>query len=163
METMTIIAWSVTVLLLAVGVVGVLLPLLPGTTLILAGVVLHKVLLPASISWGMVGWIAFLWLLSLAFDVAGVLIGTRLGGGSKWAMMGAGGGALIGAFVSVPALLLGSMLGAILGERLARERNLRDLLLAGMGAGLGFLLGFLGRLACALAMISLFLVAALTS
>jgi len=158
---MTTLAWSLTILLLVVGFVGVLLPLLPGTTLIFAGVVLHKLMLPLSISWATVGVIAGLWLLSLALDVAGVLIGTRLGGGSRWAMMGAGGGAAIGAFVSLPALLLGSVLGAILAERLARKRNLRELLLAGAGAGFGFLLGFAGRLACALLMIAVFLGAAL--
>ena len=163
MPAMTILDWCLTALLLAAGLVGVLLPLLPGTTLIFAGVVLHKLLLPASISWATVGWIALLWLLSLAIDITGVLLGTRLGGGSKWAMMGAGGGAFIGALVSVPALLLGTMLGAILAERLAHERKLRDLLLAGMGAGVGFLLGFVGRFACAVAMITLFLVAALTA
>jgi uncharacterized protein YqgC (DUF456 family) len=53
------------------------------------------------------------------------------------------------------------MLGAILAERLAHERRLRDLLLAGMGAGAGFLLGFVGRLTCAVVMITVFLVTAL--
>ncbi len=163
MTVMPTFAWALTVLLLVAGLLGVLVPLLPGTTLIFAGVVLHKLLLPASISWVAVGWIAFFWLLSLALDLAGVLIGTRLGGGSKWAMMGAGGGAVVGAFVSLPALVLGTMLGAILAERLAHKRNLRELLLAGAGAGLGVLLGFVGRLACAVAMIALFLVSALSS
>ncbi len=163
MTVMSTLAWGLTVLLLVAGLLGVLVPLLPGTTLIFAGVVLHKLLLPASISWVTVGWIAFFWLLSLVLDLAGVLIGTRLGGGSKWAMMGAGGGAAIGAFVSLPALLLGTMLGAILAERLAHKRNLRELLLAGAGAGLGFLLGFVSRLACAVAMIGLFVVSALSS
>jgi len=158
---MTVLAWSLTVLLLVVGLAGVLVPLLPGTTLILVGVLLHKLLLPASLSWATVGVIAALWLLSLAVDVAGVLIGTRLGGGSKWAMMGAGGGAFIGAFVSVPALILGTMLGAVVAEHLARQRNLRELLLAGVGAGFGFLLGFVGRLVCAVVMIGWFLFAAL--
>jgi len=158
---MPILVWSLTILLLAGGLVGAFLPLLPGTTLILAGVVLHKLLDPASLSWTSVGWIAFLWLLSLVLEVTGVMIGTRLGGGSKWAMVGAGGGALAGALVSVPALLLGTVLGAVFAERLARERNLRELLLAGMGAGLGFCFSYLGRLACACAMIGIFLFAAL--
>jgi uncharacterized protein len=161
MDLMPILVWSLTVLLLLGGLVGAFLPLLPGTTLILAGVVLHKLLLPASLSWAAVGWIALLWLLSLALEVTGVMIGTRLGGGSKWGMIGAGGGALAGALVSVPTLLLGTMLGAIVAERLARERNLRELLLAGMGAGLGFFFSYLSRLACALAMLGVFIVAAL--
>lgn len=159
---MTILAWCLTVVLLLVGLVGTLLPLLPGTTLILAAAVLHKRMPPATISWGVVGWIACLWVLSLLVDFACVLLGTRLGGGSKWGMAGAGGGAVVGAFVSVPALLLGSVLGAMLAEKLIHGRTLRDTLKAGLGAGLGFLLGSLGRLTCAVTMISVFLLAALT-
>jgi uncharacterized protein YqgC (DUF456 family) len=161
MSLMTILAWCLTALLLLVGLIGTLLPLLPGTTLILVAAVLHKLMLPATISWGVVGGIACLWILSLLVDFACVLLGTRLGGGSKWGMAGAGGGAMVGAFVSVPALLLGSVLGAMLAEKLIHQRNLRDTLKAGLGAGLGFLLGTLGRLACAVAMISVFLVATL--
>ncbi|HTX64197.1 MAG TPA: DUF456 domain-containing protein [Opitutaceae bacterium] len=153
--------WSLTVLLLAGGLVGAVIPLLPGTTLILAGVVLHKLLAPGSLSWLAVGVVALVWLASLAVEVTGVMIGTRLGGGSKWGMVGAGGGALAGALVSLPALLLGTMLGAILAERVARKRGLRELLLAGLGAGLGFALSYLGRLACAVAMIAIFVGAAL--
>ena len=158
---MTILTWVFTVVLLLVGLVGTLLPLLPGTTLILATAVLHKLMLPATISWGVVGWIACLWVLSLLVDFACVLLGTRLGGGSRWGMAGAGGGAVVGSFVSVPALLLGSVLGAMLAERLIHGRTLRDTLKAGLGAGLGFLLGTLGRLTCAVAMIGIFLLAAL--
>jgi uncharacterized protein YqgC (DUF456 family) len=159
MTTVTILVWTLTVLLILVGFVGVLVPLLPGTTLIFVAVVLHKLLLPASISWAMVGWIALLWLLSLALDVVGVMIGTRLGGGTKWGMAGASGGAVIGSFVSLPALILGTMLGAVLAERLAHKRDLRETLRAGVGAGLGFFLGFLGRLLCAVTMIGFFVLA----
>lgn len=158
---MTILAWVFTAMLLLVGLVGTLLPLLPGTTLIFAAAVLHKLMLPATISWDVVGWIACLWVLSLLVDFACVLLGTRLGGGSKWGMAGAGGGAVVGAFVSVPALLLGSVLGAMLAEKLIHGRTLGDTLKAGLGAGLGFLLGTVGRLTCAVAMISVFLLAAL--
>ena len=158
---MPILDWSLTILLLAGGLVGAVIPLLPGTTLILAGVVLHKLLAPASLSWPAVGGIALLWLFSLVLEVTGVMLGTRLGGGSKWGMLGAGGGALAGAMVSVPALLLGTMLGAILAERVSRRRNLRELLLAGMGAGLGFAFSYLSRFACALTMIGVFILAAL--
>lgn len=42
--------WTLTLLLSAIGLLGVIVPLLPGTTLILVGMLLHKVLLPESIS-----------------------------------------------------------------------------------------------------------------
>lgn len=159
MTVMSIFAWVLTLLLFATGFVGVMIPLLPGTTLIFAGVVLHKLLVPAALSWTVVGWLGFFWALSLVLDIGGVLIGTRLGGGSKWGMTGAGGGAMIGAFISVPAVILGTMLGAVLAERLAHRRDLRRTLTAGLGAGLGFALGFVGRMACALVIIGGFLLA----
>ncbi len=158
---MTILAWSLTVALLLVGLAGTVLPLVPGTTLIFAAVVLHRLLLPATISWGAVAVVGAFWLVSLAVDFAGVIIGTRLGGGSKWGMAGAGGGAAIGAFISLPALLLGTILGAFLAERLMHRRDLRATLTAGLGAGLGFLAGLAGRVACALVMTGLFVTAVL--
>ena len=158
---MTILVWCLTTLLLLTGLAGTLLPLVPGTTLVFGAVVLHKLLLPATLSWAAVGWIGGLWLLSLVIDLAGVMIGTRLGGGSKWGMAGAGGGAVGGAFVSVPALILGSVLGAMLAEKLAHQRDLRATLTAGLGAGMGFLAGLIGRVVCAVAMLGLFVGAVL--
>ncbi len=158
---MTYLAWCLTAALLLVGLAGTVLPLVPGTTLVFAAVVLHKLLLPATLSWVAVAWVGAFWLLSLLVDFGGVIIGTRLGGGSKWGMAGAGGGAAVGAFLSVPALLLGSMLGAILAEKLVHRRDLRATLTAGVGAGLGFLAGLAGRVACALVMVGLFVTAVL--
>ncbi len=158
---MTYLAWCLTAALLLVGLAGTVLPLVPGTTLVFAAVVLHKLLLPATLSWVAVAWVGAFWLLSLLVDFGGVIIGTRLCGGSKWGMAGAGGGAAVGAFLSVPALLLGSMLGAILAEKLVHRRDLRATLTAGVGAGLGFLAGLAGRVACALVMVGLFVTAVL--
>ena len=44
------LAWSLTVLLMLVGLAGTFLPLLPGTFLILLAALVHKLLLPESIS-----------------------------------------------------------------------------------------------------------------
>ena len=158
---MAYLAWFLTIILLLAGLAGTILPLLPGTTLILAAVVLHKLLLPASLSWAAVGVIAAFWVVSILVDMAGVIIGTRLGGGSKWGMAGAGGGALAGAFVSLPGIILGAILGAMLAERVAHRKDTQGTLRAGVGAGLGFLAGMAGRIACALLMTGLFVSAIL--
>jgi uncharacterized protein YqgC (DUF456 family) len=160
METLV---WSLTLLLSLVGLVGVIVPLLPGTTLILVGMVLHKLLLPDSISWGMIAWIALVWLVSVVVDFVGVLVGTKLFGGGKWGMAGAGAGAIIGLFFSLPALLLGTIFGAVVAERYVARKTRREALLAGAGAALGFVLSAAGRLVCGVVMIVLFLIAARTS
>ena len=77
------------------------------------------------------------------------------------AVVGAGGGAFVGMFFSLPALLLGSILGAIAAEKIGAKRSDRAALRAGAGAAVGFMLAAAARLACAAAMIALFLLAVL--
>lgn len=153
---MEYLVWTLTVSMLMIGLIGCIIPMLPGTTFILLGVVLHKFLLPDSISWAVVGWIAVIWFVSIIADFAGVMIGARLFGGSKWGMGGATGGAFVGMFFSLPALLLGTFLGAVAAEKLGAKKSHRDSLRSGVGATAGFLISTAARLACAMAMIALF-------
>jgi len=155
--------WSLTVSLLLVGLIGSVVPLLPGTTFILLGGVLQKVLLPTTMSWSLVGWIALIWAVSVVADFLGIIIGARLFGGSKWGMTGASGGAFIGMFFSLPALLLGSFFGAVAAEKFGAKKSGRHSIRSGVGATVGFLLSTFARLACAVLMIMLFLSAVLSS
>lgn len=154
--------WSVTLALMLIGVAGVVVPLLPGTTLILIAAVLHKLLLPADLSWLTIGFIAVVWFISILADIGGVLIGTRWFGGSRWGMAGASGGALVGMFFSLPALILGTIFGAIVAEKVFAGKTDREALKSGLGAATGFVLSTVARLACAGAMIAIFLLAALS-
>ena len=151
--------WTLTIVLTLIGLAGVVIPLLPGTTLILVAMVVHKLLLPGDLSWAIIAWIGCIWLISVIVDFAGVILGTRLFGGGKWGMAGAGGGALIGMFFSLPMLLLGTVVGAIAAEKFIAEKSNRASLLAGAGAAVGFIISTVGRLVCAVAMIGLFLFA----
>ena len=153
--------WSLTLILMLVGVAGVIVPLLPGTTLILVAAIIHKLILPGDLSWMAIGFIAFFWALSIIADVGGVILGTKWFGGSKWGMAGASGGALVGVFFSLPALLLGTIFGAIAAEKLLAKKTDRQALKAGLGAATGFVISTAARLACAVVMIALFLIATL--
>lgn len=154
---MELAVWIFTVLLTLAGLLGVIVPLIPGTTLILLAFVIHALVLPGSVSWGLMGWIALAWLASVIIDFVGVLIGTRLFGGTKWGMAGATGGAFVGMFFSLPALLLGTIFGAVVAEKYAAKRTHQESLRAGFGAAIGFVLSTGGRLICAFIMIALFL------
>ena len=153
---MEILLWSLVLLLLLTGFVGSVVPLLPGTTLMLVAVLLQKWLLPDTLSWAAVGWIAAFWLLSVLSDFACTILGTRLFGGSKWGMAGASGGALVGMFFSLPVLLLGTMLGAVVAEKWGAKRSTDDALLSGTGATVGFLLGTVARFSCAVAIATVY-------
>lgn len=154
--------WTLTILMMFAGLVGSIVPLMPGTTLIFAGALLHKMLLPSTISTTAVVWIGVFWLFSLAADIACTLLGTRMMGGSKWGMTGAGGGAMVGMFFSLPALIFGAVFGAVAAEKLVEKRPDGEALKSGVGAALGFLAGTVVRTICALGMIGLFVYAVLT-
>ncbi len=153
------LVWTLTIVLTLIGLAGVVVPLLPGTTLIFAAMVVHKLLRPDDLSWAIIAWLGGIWLVSVIVDFAGVILGTRLFGGGKWGMAGAGGGALIGMFFSLPMILFGTVVGAIAAEKFIAEKSNRASLLAGAGAAVGFLISTIGRLICAFAMIALFLFA----
>ena len=154
--------WCLTLTLMLVGLAGVVVPLLPGTTLILVAALIHKLILPTDLSWLGFGFIGVFWLVSIVADIGGVMLGTRWFGGSRWGMAGASGGALVGVFFSLPALILGTIFGAIAAEKLLANKTDGEALKAGVGAATGFVLSTIARLACAAVMIGLFLVAALS-
>ncbi|HWA26965.1 MAG TPA: DUF456 domain-containing protein, partial [Lacunisphaera sp.] len=137
---MEIAIWSLVVLLMLLGLVGSVVPLLPGTTLILLGALLQKWLLPDTITWMAVGWIIAIWVLSVLADLGCTMLGTKLLGGGKWGMAGASGGALAGMFFSLPVLLLGTMFGAFVAERWLGKKTDTEAFKAGAGAAVGFLL-----------------------
>jgi uncharacterized protein YqgC (DUF456 family) len=151
--------WILVLLLLFLGFVGSIVPLLPGTTLMLVAVLLQKWLLPGTMTWTTVSWVAAFWLLSVVADLGCTLVGTRLFGGSKWGMAGASGGALIGMFFSLPVLLLGTMLGAVVAEKWGAKRSTDASLRSGAGATVGFLLGTVARFGCALAIVAVYALA----
>ncbi|MDI1248886.1 MAG: DUF456 domain-containing protein [Lacunisphaera sp.] len=157
---MEILVWGFAILLVLTGLAGSVIPLLPGTTLILLGALFQKWLLPDTLTWLAVGWMAGFWGLSVVSDIGCTLLGTRWSGGGKWGMAGAAGGAMAGMFFSMPALVLGSMFGAIAAEKWLGKRTTDESLRAGAGAAVGFLLSTIGKLGCALVMVVLYAVSA---
>ena len=155
------ITWSVSVILIAIGLIGVVLPLIPGTLIILIGALIHHWLRPEELSWTAVGVIAALWLFSLIVEFGSMALGTRWFGGSKWGMAGASGGAFLGMFLSVPFIICGTMLGAVLAEKFLAKQSGASAMKAGFGAAAGFVFSLVARLFCALAMTGVFLFCAL--
>ena len=155
--------WALTITLTIIGILGVIIPLLPGTTLILLAMVLHKILLPLDLTWTAIAFITLVWFLSLVIDFGGTALGARLFGGSKWGMAGATGGAMIGMFFSLPALLIGTILGAATAEKFCAQKSGITAVKSGIGAAIGFLISTIGRLICALIMLIIFLFSALST
>jgi len=151
--------WLLTIVLFAVGLIGTVLPVLPGTTIILAAAIIHRLVLGAekSIGWKTIVALVLLTLLSYVFDFLGSYFGAKYFGATKWGAVGAILGALVGLFLGLIGLFVGPVIGAVVGEVIAGKR-----MIAAGRAGWGSLLGNIGamvaKLIIALAMITIFLI-----
>lgn len=145
-------------LLLLVGLLGSLLPFIPGTLLILAGAFLFALGTDFQpVGPGRLLVLAGLTAAAYSLDyLAGALGARKLGRGSRWAMAGALLGALVGLFFGPVGLITGPILGAVTAE-MAYSRKLDASLRSGLGTMLGILLGVAARLSIAVIMVGLFL------
>lgn len=142
---MEFLAWALLIVGFVLGSLGTILPLLPGATFIFLGVLLHKLILPTTFSWWIVGVIGILALISLAVDVLGGLLGAKLGGATKMGVIGGGLGGLVGLFFGLPGLLLGPFCGAMIGDLIAKRRELALLLKSGFGTTTGLVISLAAR------------------
>lgn len=158
---MELLWWSIAILLMAAGLLGTVLPIFPGTTIILFAAILHRIMLGPEKSLGSRAIVALvlLTLISYALDFAGGYWGARRFGASKWGMVGATLGAIVGIFFGIVGLFVGPVIGAIAGEFIGGKRSI-NAGRAGWGALLGNLAGIVGKLIIALAMIIIFLMTA---
>jgi uncharacterized protein len=139
--------------LFAVGLIGTVLPVFPGTTFILAGAIIHRLMLgpERSIGWWSIAILGLLTLATYALDFLSGYFGAKYFGATRWAMVGAVLGALIGIFFGI----IGLVIGAIAGEFLAGKKMI-DAGRAGWGSLMGNLGGMIAKLAIALVMITIF-------
>ena len=151
--------WFFTIALFAIGLIGTVLPILPGTTIILAAVIIHRIMLGAdkSVGWKAIVVLILLTLLSYVFDFLGSYFGAKYFGATRWGALGAIAGALVGLFFGIIGLFVGPVIGAVAGELIAGKRMI-DAGRAGWGSLLGNLGALIGKLIIALVMISIFLV-----
>jgi uncharacterized protein YqgC (DUF456 family) len=158
---MELLWWLIAILLMAAGLLGTVLPIFPGTTIILFAAVLHRIMLgpEKSIGWRAIAALVLLTLISYALDFASGYWGARRFGASRWGMLGATIGAVIGIFFGIIGLFVGPVIGAIAAEFVAGKKMI-DAGRAGWGSLLGTLGGLIGKLFIALAMIVIFLMTA---
>src|SRR5258705_3984021 len=157
LHPMELFWWSVAVILFAVGMIGTVLPVFPGTIIILAGALVHRMMLgpEKSIGWGTIAVLVLLTVVSYALDFLSGYFGARYFGATKWGMVGALLGALIGIFFGLFGLFVGPVIGAVAGEFIAGKRMI-DACRAGWGSLLGNLGAMMGKLLIALVMITIF-------
>ncbi len=109
--------WIVTIIFLVLGLSGVFVPGLPGIALVFLGILFYSISTGfSSISVITVIALGVLVGLGALADYAGSAVGTKYGGGGRWAMLGTMAGAIVGALAGgVLGLVLGVFLGALGG------------------------------------------------
>ncbi len=155
-----LIWWILTFFLMLTGLLGTVIPLLPGTVLILGGAVVHRLALGPEVS---VGWgtlvVLLLWtLLAQALDLLSGSMGAKYFGATRWGAVGGILGALVGLFFGLPGLFLGPIVGVLAGELLGGK----GILPAGKstwGSVIGTTAGMIGKLVVGFIMIAWFLAA----
>lgn len=146
-------------LLIAVGLVGAILPMLPGIPLIFGGIwLIAAVDHYQHLGSGWLIGIAAVGAMGVLMDLIAGALGAKRVGASSRAVWGTLLGTVVGLFFGLPGLLLGPFIGALLGELAAGNSVLRS---AHVGAStwLGLIFGTIIKLVVSVMMVAMFGVA----
>jgi hypothetical protein len=151
--------WTAVVVLIAIGLAGTVLPALPGTALVLGGIVLGAWIDDFTrIGVATLAVISVLAVASWVLDYVAGLLGARRAGASRQALLGAAIGTLAGLMMGLVGVLFMPLVGAAVGEYLAR-RDHGQAMKVGVATWVGLLAGMLGKLVIAFVMVGIFLAA----
>ncbi len=156
---MSAIIIMATMALMLIGLIGSVLPFIPGSPLILLGAFIYAWYTDfLVVTWGTLVILLLLTVLSQILDYLTSILGAKKFGASRWGMSGAFLGGIIGLFSGgILGILIGPFIGALLLE-LLHGQDLPASLKIGLGTLVGFLGGAIGKIIMALTMIGIFLV-----
>jgi uncharacterized protein YqgC (DUF456 family) len=156
---MDVVYWILAVALIGIGVVGTVLPALPGAILVFAGVALAawidgftRIGVPTLVV------LAVLTAIAWVTDFVAAAAGAKKVGASAFAIVGATIGTIAGVFTGFIGLLFLPLVGAAIGEYAAQ----RDLVRAGkvgVATWLGLVIGTAVKVAIVFAMLGVFVAA----
>ena len=151
--------WLLSAALILAGFAGIVLPALPGTLFVLAGIVLGAWIDNFTrVGWFALAVIAILAVLAWAMDYVAATLGAKRAGASRQALIGAALGTVAGIFMGLVGVLFMPLVGAAAGEYLARRQH-GQAVRVGIATWLGLLAGMLAKFVLAFMMVGIFLVA----
>jgi uncharacterized protein YqgC (DUF456 family) len=162
METaLVVLLWILVVVLIVVGVLGNVIPVLPGAVFVFAGIALGAWIDDfARVSGTVVIVAAVLMGLSWLVDYLSGVLGARRVGASREAIIGALVGTVAGVFTGLVGVLFLPLVGAAVGEFIA-VRNLPRAGSVGVATWIGMIVGIAVKIALSFVMIGLFVFALL--
>ncbi|WP_312076831.1 DUF456 domain-containing protein [Chryseobacterium sp.] len=140
MEFALVVVLSIVLLIL--GIIGTILPILPGLVLSLAGLLIYKFGTDAELS------MVYIWVF-VALTLASVVLSyvipaktTKKYGGTRWGSIGSVVGTIVGMFIPIPlGFLIGMFAGVFIGELLHDSKDTTKAWKSTKGALIGFLYG----------------------
>lgn len=144
---MDIFLLVVAFLLMLVGIIGCIVPGLPGVPLAYAGLWVAQATDRIDFSWQML----LIWgIVTIVVSVLDYVVpawGTKRFGGTKYGVWGSTIGVFVGLFLGPWGVIIGPLAGAILGEMLC-GKQVEEALKAGWGSFIGLLFGTVLKLIC---------------
>lgn len=157
---MDILWWTLTIVLMLAGLACTVLPMVPGTLMILGGAVLHRLTMGAahSVGWGTIVGLTLLMIISHVLDFLSGSLGAKYFGATRWGAIGGIIGGIVGLFFGVLGVFVGPLAGVMVGELLGGSALL-PATKSTWGTLLGTTAGILAKVVIGLVMIAWFAVA----
>lgn len=153
--------WILSVVLIVVGLAGTVLPALPGTLFVLAGIVLGAWIDDFTrVGWVSVTVVSVLAVLAWVLDYVAGLMGAKKAGASREALIGAALGTVAGLFMGLIGVFFMPLVGAAIGEYIAQRDRARAAHV-GVATWIGIMIGMIAKVVIAFMMIGVFIVALL--
>lgn len=128
-------------LLVVLGIVGSLLPVLPGPPLSWLGLLIIHFTAYADFGWTFLLIMAAVMVLVTVLDYLVPLWGSKRFGGTRAGVTGSAVGLVVGLFLGPVGIVLGPFFGALIAELIAGGQEFKEALRSATGAFVGFLLG----------------------
>lgn len=150
--------WFVTICLLLAGLVGCILPVLPGHLILLIGAIAHRLMFQenSGLQWWSFVVLGVLMAVSQTFEMLSGAAGAKWFGGTRWGALGALVGSIVGLFFLPFGLLLGPLAGAFVGEIVFAKKQSHHAAYSGVGSVVGTLAGMGFKIVIGLMMVAWF-------
>lgn len=153
---MDIFLMIISAILMLLGLLGCILPALPGPPVSYIGFLLLHFTDKVQFSTTQILVLLLLVVIAQIIDYFIPILGSKYSGGTKWGSWGAFIGSIVGLLFLPWGLILGPFLGAVVGE-LIGDADMKSALRSGTGALLGFLFGTILKLTLCMYFIFLFM------
>jgi hypothetical protein len=152
---MDILLLVIAFILMLIGIIGCIVPGLPGTPIAYIGLWIAQITERVDFSWQFL----LVWgIVTVVISVLDYIVpawGTKRYGGTKWGVWGSTIGVFVGLFAGPWGVILGPLAGAVIGELLGGKAA-QEALRAGWGSFIGILFGTIIKLiACGLMLTAL--------